>query len=463
MLRSALLILSGNATASAILMARNLVIAWLIPVADYGIAATLALAMAAVEMVSSFGLQQQIVQAKQGDDPDFQDALQGFQMLRGVGAGLLMLAIAWPMAVFMDTPQAMWGYAALALVPVLNAAQHFDIHRLNRGHRFGPLILTNAVPAALALAVIWPLDAVWGDWRVMLGSILVQAATAAVTSHLVAERRFRLRLDRAVTGGALRFGWPLLINAVLMYLVFHGDKLIVGRLLGIEALAVFSMGVNLTLTPTLVLGKSAQTLFLPGLARAEGAAFQAQAQATVGLHLGAAAAMVWGAMVAGPAIVGLILGPDYAALAGMITAMTAAQGLRVLKTGPAIVALARGQTGNAMLANAARVASLPVAWIMAQNGGGVWAVLAVAILAEALGAALSIWLVIWRCNLRLPGLARDLALFLAVLGAALLPDLAGWPRLWLALAALVPLAILLQRGRGLWRGMGHRPAGHAAP
>ena len=53
MYRSALLVLSGNAMVAVLFLARSLVIARLIPVADYGIAATFALAMANLETLES--------------------------------------------------------------------------------------------------------------------------------------------------------------------------------------------------------------------------------------------------------------------------------------------------------------------------------------------------------------------------------------------------------------------------
>ena len=56
MLRSALLILSGNAAASILTLARNLIVARLISVENYGIAATFAIAMAVVEMASALGI-----------------------------------------------------------------------------------------------------------------------------------------------------------------------------------------------------------------------------------------------------------------------------------------------------------------------------------------------------------------------------------------------------------------------
>ena len=204
----------------------------MIPVADYGVAATFALAMGVVEMASTLGLQQQIIQAKEGDDPRFQAALQGFQLLRGVISGAVLFAVAGPFARFLGIPEVIWAYQILAVVPILNALQHFDIHRLNRHMRFGPLLMTGTVPATAALALAWPLAVWFGDWQVMLWSIIAQAAIGALTSHLMAERPYQLVWDRTVISGSLRFGWPLLVNAILMFLVFQGDKLIVSRALG---------------------------------------------------------------------------------------------------------------------------------------------------------------------------------------------------------------------------------------
>jgi len=99
----------------------------------------------------------------------------------------------------------------------------------------------------------------------MLYGILAHVSLTVITSHLVAERPYYLVFDRNVIGRSLKFGWPILLNAVLLFFVFQGDKMIVGRLLGMENLAIFAIGVTLTLTPTLVIAKSAQNFFLPQL------------------------------------------------------------------------------------------------------------------------------------------------------------------------------------------------------
>lgn len=415
MLRTAFLILSGNTATSALLFARNLIVARLIPVSDYGVAATFAVAMAVVEMTSTLGLQQQIVQAKEGDDPRFQAGLQGFQVLRGVAAGGLLFLLAGPMAAYFGIPEAAWAYQVLAVVPVLGALQHFDVHRLNRQMVFGPLILSKLMPALIALLAIWPLAIWFGDWQVMLWSIILQAAAGALASHVVAQTPYRLVFDRAVMVRSLRFGWPILVNTFLMFLVFQGDKLIVGRELGMEALALFAMGMTLTLTPTLILAGSSTNFFLPRLASldraipAEAARFDSLAIAVLQLHLAFGLFLVLAICLLGAPLIGLLLGSKYHALVPFLLWLAILQAFRAFKGGPSTLALARGRTENAMFANLPRVALLPLAWWAAVSSGDVHVVIWIAILAEFMGFLIALALVRGRIGISLRRLTVPIA------------------------------------------------------
>lgn len=172
MFRTVLIILSGNATASLLTLARNLLIARLISVEDYGIAATFAISVAIVEMLSALGLQLQIVQAKDGEDDRLQAGLQGFQMLRGIFSATVLFFAAEPIAVFLGIEHAAWAFKAMAAVPLMTALVHFDVHRLHRQMRYLPEILTTTIPAALSLLATYPLYIIFGDFRVMLFAIL---------------------------------------------------------------------------------------------------------------------------------------------------------------------------------------------------------------------------------------------------------------------------------------------------
>ncbi len=396
MIRTGILILGGNATISITLFVRNLIVARLIPIEDYGIAATFAMTMAVVEMASALGLQQQIVQAKEGEDPQFQNALQGFQVLRGLAAGLILLLLADPIARFLGTGEAAWAYRVLALIPVLNAFQHFDIHRMNRQSRFGPMILTGTVPAVVSLLAVWPLAHWFGDWRVMLFAIVIQSAVATLISHLVAQRRYGISFNPAVMRHSLRFGWPLLINGLVMYLVFQGDKLIVIRLFGLEALAVFAMGVTLTMTPAIILTKTTQSLFLPLLSQIDRTneagrkKFDRLATRVFSIYFLFGAAFPVCVLIVGEQFIHLVLGEKFATLVPLLTLLAVVQGVRVFKGAPSTIALAIGETANALWANLVRVAFLPLAAGFGLYTGDVSAVIFVALVAELLGFIVAI-------------------------------------------------------------------------
>lgn len=445
MIKSALFILSGNAAMWILLLARNLIIARMIPVADYGIASTFAVVMAVVEMASSLGLHQQIVQSKDGDDPAFQAALQGFQVFRGVISGVVLFALAGPMASFMGVPEVTWGYQLLAVVPVLNALIHFDIHRMNRQMVFWPMLLTGAFPALLSVAAVWPLSHYMGDWRVLLYAILIQGVVGVVVSHLVAKRPYRLTYDAAVVKNSLRFGWPLLANAVLLFFVFNGERLIIGRELGMAELAIFSMGLTLTLTPTLIIAKSMNNFFLPHLSRTtEDTRFRFLATTALQLHIIFGGLLVVGAALLGSLFIHLVLGAKYADLATILTGLAVVQGLRILKGGPAIVSLSKGRTENSMISNMVRVAFLPVAWFFLQKNGQIELLIAIAVAAEALSVGVSFYLMSRHAPLAWGQVAATLILNLAAFALAFGADQTVHPLMWqLAAAALVGLSALI--------------------
>lgn len=460
MLRSAALILSGNAAGALMTLARNLIVARMITVEHYGIAATFAIAVSIAEMMSNFGLRQQIVQSAEGEDARFQAGLQGFSLLRGVAAGAALFLLAGPMSDFLNIPEVAWAFQIMALVPVMNAAVHFDVQRLTRAMRFWPMVLTGTVPQLFALLAIWPLSLWFGDYRIMLYSILVQSALTLVTSHIVAESPFRMVLDRALIRKSVAFGWPMLVNGALLFAVFQGDKLLVGRELGMAVLAIFAMGMTFTLTPTLLMAKSAQNFFLPQLSAAGRAddsfAFDSLARAVVQVGLLNGVLLVAAIVVLGGPLVDLLLGDRYAPLQGILTSLAVLMAFRVFKSGSTVVALSRGQTSNAMLANLLRVASLPVVWWVLTQGGGLRDLILVATLAEVAGFALSLALVQRRLDVALGPVALSLILTLAFL---LLAGAGEWfalapAMLWPVLAVALALLIWSMRDLRLYLGRG---------
>ncbi len=403
MLKKALMLVSGNAFGSALLLVRNLLVARLVSPEDYGIASTFAIAMSVVEMLSYFGLNQMIVVDKEGDDPKVQRGLQGFQLLRGVMSGLILYAIARPYARLLGVEEVTWAYELMALLPVINGLQHYDIHRLKRHLVFRPWIVSQSAPPLIALVTLWPLALMYGDYRIMLVSLFIQHGSMVLLSHLTAERSYSLGLDFSLMRRATVFGWPLLLNGILLFGVFNGERLIVGNQLGMAQLAVFSMAITLTLTPTLVLAGACQSLFLPQLsgARDRPDAFRWLGVAATEAGLAIGILLILGMVLVGGPLMHLLLGEKYSAILVLLIPMAVLQALRVSKTGASTVALSRERSGNAAASNLFRVASLPLSWLAVRETGNVLAVISIAMVAEMLGYLLSLRLAARRAGLDL--------------------------------------------------------------
>ncbi|MFN0113311.1 MAG: oligosaccharide flippase family protein [Paracoccaceae bacterium] len=470
MLKKAFMLVSGNAFGSALLLIRNLIVARMLSPEDYGIAATFAISMSIVEMMSYLGLQQLIVVDKDGDQPHVQAAMQGFQVLRGAISCALLFAIAHPYADFLGVEHVAWAYQLIALIPLVNGLQHFDQHRLKRRMNFRPSIIVGSVPAFIAVGALWPLALWLDDYRIMLASLFVQYGAQVALTHLMAERPYRLTWDTAIVKRSMKFGWPLLLNGIMLFGIFNGEKLIVGRELGMAALAIFSMGFTLTLTPTLVLANSIQSFFLPQLtsSRDRPEHFQKVSAATVEASLAVCVLLVLGTSLVGGPVAHLLLGQKYASILPILVPLAVVQGVRVSKTGSSVVALARHQSGNSIVANLFRIASLPFSWYIAVRTGDLLAIIWVATLAEVLGFLTALLLVRGRAGMKLRRVAVPVALTMLTCGAALfvadaypsqprLIDQLHLPHLGVVLVALAALASMVELRSYLTRKMLRRP------
>ncbi len=386
----------SNAATALMILARNVLIANLISVEDFGIASTFALAATLVEAGTNIALDRLVVQDARGGRRSFVSTLHVVQVLRGFVGGVVLLALGPGFATVMGVPQYGWAYQLLAIVPLIRGFTHLDVFRAQRRMRFLPLAIAQVLANAVALAAAWPLATWLGDFRVMLAAVLIQQIAFVAMSHAFVRSRYRLRWDADVLRHSLRFGAPLVLDGVAMFLALQGDLFLVGTFLGMEVLGWFAVAFSLTLLPTNILANTAQSLMLPGLSGARHDAVDWNAR--VGMTLGTvllALVMVLAFITLGPVLIDLLFGARYAAAGEILPYLAVLQGIRLAKAGPAIISIALGATRDPLLANLARLLAIPCAFIWLGMGGGVFSVIAFAIIGEC-GALLCAYLLLIR-------------------------------------------------------------------
>jgi O-antigen/teichoic acid export membrane protein len=252
--------------------------------------------------------------------------------------------------------------------------------------------------ATLAMvAAIVPALALFGDHRAM-AAVLVAAATAqAVLSHVVATRPYRLTLSRSAMTRIRRFGTPLMANAVLLFLTFYADRLIVASSFDLVTLAVYGVALQLALLPAQIVGRAAATLLLPRFRKAFAAGLiEHAARAAVLSHVGMGAVFAAAFTLLAPPAIAAVYGGDFRPDTALAAVLGVAAAFRIVRTPLSQLAVAVGRTGDPARANLLRAAALGPALLAATAGLPLAAVAA----AAALGEAAATWRALalaWPC------------------------------------------------------------------
>lgn len=381
---------------------RNVIVARLITPADFGIAATFAITLSIVEMVSNLAAEKLIIQSRHGDEEGFQATVQCVQFLRGIFSGVILFCVAGFAARLFGVPEATWAFQYLCLIPVFRGLIHQDINRLQRQMRFGPSIFVEGISIGVMTLFAYPLGVWSGDYSCMLWIILAQSALAASLSHVFAERKYRWALEKKCAREMFVFGWPLIINSVLIFGILQGDQFVIGSadrlfnksIYSLGDLGVYSVAFTLTFAPTMLIAGICTSLFLPMLSniQAEKDIFYGRYKFIcegIALAGGILAIFLIGS---GEWVVRVFFGEKYslnaAALVGWLAAM---QSLRIMRIGPTMASMAKGDTKSMMYSNVARSLSfIAVLTIAAAGGNIVWIALS-GFAGELLAMGVCLW------------------------------------------------------------------------
>ncbi len=441
------LLVAGLGAAQGLSFVRNALIGHALSKGDFGIAATITLLLQMLEALSDLGADRLLVQAEDGDDPRLQGNAHVLLVLRGLLTGGVLLLLAAPLAAYFRVEPALWAFQAAALVPVIKAFQHLDVRRAQRRLDNRGTMLVEAIPQAAALLATLPVLHVDAGFGAVVWLSLLQAALVVAVSHVLAERPYRWACDAAALRRFLAFGWPILASAVPLAVIYQGDRIAIGRLLGMEALAAYSTAFMVTMVPGLMAAKIANALMLPLLAEAHRGPAGMRARYTLMCDVTALGASVYlvGFLLAGADILPLAFGANYAGLGLVVGWLALMWSMRMMQAVPGMALMAAGRTRPLLTAGLLRaLAILPAvgaAWLGFGLGGVAAAgclgelasLLYLAARAEQCEQGLAAPL-LTRTSLMLPAAVLALASAAALPGAGLVPALVSAGMIALVLA-----------------------------
>ena len=210
-------------------------------------------------LLSSYGLFEQITDMAfyrfviATPKEEFEEALasvHALSLLRGILVGLCAVAFAPVIAGAFDLSQDRLAFVSLGAIIFVRSFENFAPRVAERDFHFSAqfkIVLTANVLSLLTLAAG---VAVFDDHRALLASLFVFMAVYAAASHFWAETRYRIRFRSPLFARAFQFGYPLTVNGAGLALSSQADRFLVGSMLGLPALGVYTVISTAVVLPT---------------------------------------------------------------------------------------------------------------------------------------------------------------------------------------------------------------------
>jgi len=237
-------------------------------VAEFGLAMAALTIHELVRMFIQNGLGTRIVAARDHEAEAVTCGVHRLNWWLGIGLCAIQLTIAWPVAAYFGASHLGYAVAVLALVHVIYPFAMVQVYLAQRADRWGLVSfaiaaqagIDNLLTAALALAG-------FGIWAVALPKLIVALLWVVFHRRVTHWTPKRHANTVANPRALLSYAGKVLGVEMLATLRTHGDKAVVGLMLGPVALGLYAFAANIGKGITLSLSQSLSAVVLPHLRR----------------------------------------------------------------------------------------------------------------------------------------------------------------------------------------------------
>ena len=304
-MRGSLWTLGGYGTSQVIRLLSSLILARLLFPEAFGLMALVNVFMQGLEMLSDIGLGPSIIQNKRGTEPKFLRTAWTLQILRGLILWLVSCALAKPAALFFGArdplaEQLITVLPVAGLMALIGGFSSTALYTLNKKMEMRKLTALALLPQLITLAVsiLWAFydRSVWA----IVGGGLAGSLARLILSHWFNDGpRDRFGWDREAAHELEKFGRWVFFSTVISFLASNLDRVVLGRLLTLSELGLYSIGMTFARVATQVSTRLTNTVVFPLLAK-----YQDKPERLLAFAVRARRSVLWagGALCAGFAL-----------------------------------------------------------------------------------------------------------------------------------------------------------------
>ena len=268
MYRSTLIELGGYGAQQILRLVSNLILTRLLYPAAFGLVSLVTVLSTGLVLLSDLAIQPCVIQSKRGDDPAFLNTAFTIQATRGVVLALLMLVMAKPAAWFYHEPQlaSLIAFGSLQLLfGGLHLTAIFTLRRWLRVGWLNALELGQSIVGITIMILLARHGA--GVWALTVGTVIGTILYAAASHLLPVPYRNTFQWDKEAQQEITKFGRWVLGSSMAQFLGGQSDRILMGRLLSVTWLGVYSVALTLSEAANAIVGRLIGGVMYPVLSQ----------------------------------------------------------------------------------------------------------------------------------------------------------------------------------------------------
>ncbi|HAC66257.1 MAG TPA: polysaccharide biosynthesis protein [Cyanothece sp. UBA12306] len=251
----------GNQT---LRLVSNIILTRLLVPELFGLMALVNTFIYGLNLFSDIGIRPSIIRSSRGDDPKFLNTAWTLQVIRGIGLWLACCTIAWPVAKFYQDSQFIWLLPVVGLTTMISGFNSTSLATLNRKMEISKLTKFEVSLKVLSLTI----TIIWAYFQksifALIAGNLVSSLITMIGSHrLDSTVSNRFAWDHESLKEITSFGRWIFVSTAMTFLANQSDRLIMGKLLSLELLGVYTIALTFAFLPRQVLGAISGKIILP--------------------------------------------------------------------------------------------------------------------------------------------------------------------------------------------------------
>ncbi|NCD33018.1 MAG: polysaccharide biosynthesis protein [Spartobacteria bacterium] len=243
--------MAGYGASQVLRLISNLILARMLFPAAFGLMALVNVFMQGLQMFSDMGIGPAIIQNPRGHEPLFLRTSWTIQVLRGCGLWLICILMAYPTSRFFaaNDPaagQLLWLLPITGFTAFIGGFNSTSLFTLNRKMDMARITVLDLIPQLISLAVTigwaWMHRSVWA---LVAGGLAFSLARMALSHHMNPGERDGFAWDKETLHDLARFGSWIFLSTIVSFLATHLDRLMLGRMLTLTELGLYSIGLTL--------------------------------------------------------------------------------------------------------------------------------------------------------------------------------------------------------------------------